>query len=172
MSVLFMCILCIETTTVHQKDLHYGKWRFSVYLHILFGFLFVACGCGYCFQLVNNMSGRISDIKQQCLFPSCGCDVTMPISRSNPKHSGKPSWDVVHELNSGCESVYVFERQSMDSSAKVARQLSGLRQLDVGSCITHLQLFSFLCLELTLSYFKRAIFNTCAACNLSPKVHL
>lgn len=40
---------------------------------------------------------------------------------------------VVHELNFVCESAYVFVRECMTTSAKGARQLSGLSQLDVGS---------------------------------------
>jgi len=92
MTVFFFCAF-EATTTVHQNDLHYGKWRIFTYS---FGFLFVVCGCGYCVELVSNASGRNSDINNSAFFPpSCGCDVTMPsISQSNPKHSGKPSWDV------------------------------------------------------------------------------
>lgn len=66
MSVLFCAFEA--TTTVHQNDLHYGKWRISVYLHILFGFLFVACGwwllCLNCKQCV----WKEFRYKQQCFF--------------------------------------------------------------------------------------------------------
>ncbi len=90
-------------------------------------------------------------------FPSFGFDVTMPpISQSNPKHSGQPPWDV-------CESVYVFVRQCMASSAKGARHLSGLSLLDVSSWIAQLQLFHFLCLEWLHLNFKSAVFNTFVA---------
>lgn len=40
MSVFFfLCILCIETTTVHQKDLHYGKLENGDFLFIYIYFL-------------------------------------------------------------------------------------------------------------------------------------